>query len=466
MPNQSLDIKALIQSRLSEKYALYERYINPWMGPTLKKMGVDRTYLRGEGCYLYDDQGNQYLDCDAGSGQFVLGRNHAGICQVIRDLLDMSPPSLAKNDTPLLAGLLAEKLTELTPGNLERAIFTSAGSETVEVALKFARRATGRSKLIYLEGDFHGLSFGAISVTDGMDCEKKENSGIGPVVGNTIKLPRNNLEQLEAALQHQDVAGVIVEPIQGATVDPLDADYFRGAQELCNKYGTLLIADEIFVGLGRTGKMFACQHYGVEPDIMTLSKALSGGIMPVGCLMIKEKWHTTVYAHRGQKVHTSTFMGNDFSMAAGLATLHYLEQDGAVQNAAERGDQLIAGLKTLQEKYDMAADVRGMGLLVGVELRPPNRLLQKLSGTLLEKKGLLGHIIMMHLMSENRIITVPGREKNTLKIQPSLIMSQADVEHLLKGVEEALSAAYRFPDGISQILIERAMKNYGILSDG
>jgi len=447
-------IGELIEKRRNEKFDLYDRHINPWMRGTLKKLGFERVYVRGEGVYLWDDKGERYLDCDAGSGQYILGRAHPGIRQALHEMLDLKNPGLVKRDTPLLPGLLAEELSKVVPGNPQRALFTNTGHETIEASLKFAKRITGRPRLLYFDGDFHGLSYGAISVTDTPECTKKVGK-FGPVVPQCERVQRFNIKALKKALEKGDVAALIAEPIQGSTVEPLGAEFLQEAHDLCKKHGTLLIIDEILVGFGRTGKLFASEHFGIEPDIIAMSKGMGGGGVPIGAVMMRDELHNEIYGNRGEIAHSSTFMENDLAMTAGLATLHYLKEERAVENAAARGEQLFAGMKVLQQKHSMIADVRGMGLFMGIELREPKRLTQKVSGKLLKKKGLLGILLMTELMSKHRVMTVPAREKNTLRVHPPLTMTEEDVDYLIHAIDESLKSAQRFPDGISQMVVSR-----------
>lgn len=452
------DIASLIESRRFEKFDLYERYVNPWAVYTAKRLGFDKHFVRGEGCYLFDDAGERYLDLDAGSGVFVLGRNHPRILDTMRQLYDLRPPVLITRNPHLLAGLLAEALAQRTPGTLNKAVFTNAGAETVEASLKFARKVTGRPRIIYLDGDYHGNSYGAMSVTSTHEGAVNLAEGLGPMLPGCLQLQRNDLDALREEIKKGDVAALIVEPIRGSTVEPLSDAYFAGAQALCREYGTMFIVDEILCGFGRTGKMFASDLFGLEPDMLLVSKAMSGGAVPVGAVMVRDELHAQAYNKQGIFVHRSTFMENDFAMAAGLATIHTLEEEGLMDKAAQCGKLLLEGLQQLKQKYSMIADVRGYGMLIGIELQAPKSLTQKLSGTLLAKKGLLGHMMMMELMQKHRILTAPARQKNMLRMHPPYAMSEADVRYFLDSFDSVLKAAHRFPDGISQFLVGHLLK--------
>ena len=373
-------------------------------------------------------------------------------------ILDADPPSLVNRNPHFLAGLLGEALAMRTPGDLNKVVFTNAGAETVEASLKFARKATGRSRILFLSGDYHGLSYGALSVTDTQDGNGWMGGGYAPMLPDCIPLQRNDLDALRAEIEKEDVAGVIVEPIRGATIEALTDEYLLGAQELCRKHGSLLIVDEILVGFGRTGKLFYCDHIGLEPDMLLLSKALSGGVVPVGALMVREELHAKCYSRSGVFIHRSTFMENSLAMAAGLAAIHVLEEERLVERAATVGTRIIEGLQALQEKHSLIGTVRGYGMLIGMELQSPKRITQKVSGKLLERKGLLGHMMMIELMGKHGIMTAPVRQKNMLRIHPSFTMSDEDVEYFLSSFDSVLSDAHRFPDGISNFLLNQILK--------
>ncbi len=454
----AFDIETLIESRRTEKFDLYGQYVNPWVVHTARRLGFDKHFVSGEGSHLFDDEGNRYLDLDAGSGVFVLGRNHPRIRKTMHQMLDMSPPSLINRNPHLLAGLLGEALAKRAPGNLGKALFTNAGAETTEASLKFARKVTGRPRLLYLHGDYHGNSYGALSVTDTHEGVQAIGDGFQPMLPECVQLPRNDLDRLRGELAKDDVAALIIEPIRGATVEALSEEYLAGAQELCKRHGTVFIVDEILVGFGRTGTLFASEQLDLKPDMMLVSKAMSGGVVPVGALMVSEELFEKAYARQGTFVHRSTFMENDFAMAAALATIHVLEEEGLIEQAAVTGKKLLDGLGVLKDKYSMIADVRGYGMLIGIELRSPTSIMQKISGTLLERKGLLGHMVMMQLMQDHRIMTAPVRQRNMLRIHPAYAMSEEDIEYFLESFDSALAAAHRFPDGISQFLVGQLLK--------
>src|SRR5436190_3278520 len=429
--NMTTSLASLVQSRHADKFALYERFVNPQRIVALRRSQTDRPYVRGEGCYLYDDRGERYLDCDGGYGVFAAGRNHPRIREAIHDTLEMCLPNMVSRDVSLLAGLVGEALARRMPEPGYRTLFTNSGSETTEAALKFARRVTGKPRLLYLEGDFHGVTFGALSVTDTGESLRKMGAGLGPLLPGCDRIGWHDLDALETELARNDVAALIVEPIQGASVRSLSATYLHSALNRCHKHGAVLIADEILTGVGRTGAFLAFDHAGIAPDMVLLSKALSGGCVPIGALLVRSELHARAYDSMSAFVHGSTFGENDFGLAAALTTLQILDEEGLITNAARQGARLIDGLKGLAERYDMIAEVRGAGLLIGIELTAPRTWGMRISGAILQRRGLLGHLMMMQLLTKHRILASTGARNNVLRLHPPLTISEADVTHVL-----------------------------------
>jgi len=445
-----MDFVKLIEQRASENHELYKRYMNPSFARVMQIIDYNRIYTKGEGAYLYDQDGNRYLDFLGGYGVFHLGRNHPRMKQALHQLLDLDRPNLIQMDCPLLAGLLAEALVQQAqasyPG-LEAVVFTNSGAESVEGALKFARGATGRSRFLYLDHAYHGLTLGALSVNGG----KFFRSGFSDLLPATVA-PMNDLQALEQELEKGDVAAFIAEPIQGKGVYVPDDDFLPGAQRLCRKHEAIFIVDEIQTGLGRTGRFFCGEHWNLEPDITTVSKALSGGFIPVGAVLMRREIHRKVYSNLERSVvHMSTFAMNDMAMGAGLATLSVLREDDLAANAARLGEYFIAGLRELQEKYEMVKDVRGKGLMVGIEFGPPTSLKLKPGWTALEKAqtGLFAQVVVMNLMREHRLLTqVSAHRVNIVKFLPPLNISEQQIDDALTAMDQTLAVAHRFPGGL------------------
>jgi len=367
----AFDLAKELADRAGESFSLHEKYLNRQLVRVLKTIGFDRHYTRAEGPYLFDKSGARYLDLLAGFGVFALGRNHPTVKKAMHDLLDADLPNLVQMDVSLLAGLLAERLLAHIPGQ-DRVFFCNSGTEAVEAAIKLARAATHRSKLVYCDHAFHGLTMGALT----LNGDRSFRDGFGPLLADAVGVPWNDLPALEAALAGKDVAAFFVEPIQGKGVNLPAPGYLREAARLCRKYGALFVADEVQTGLGRTGKFLAVEHEeGVEPDLVLLAKALSGGFVPVGAVVGKQWVFERTFDRMDRAlVHGSTFGKNNLAMAAGLATLAVLEDEDLVANAARRGASLLRRLGALTEKYELLKEVRGRGLMVALEFGAPQSL--------------------------------------------------------------------------------------------
>ena len=443
-----MKIQDFIQNRSKENFALHDKYLNSQMVKVLKTIDFDRHYVRAEGAYLFDEQDNRYLDLLSGFGVFALGRNHAEIVEALKSTLEADLPNLVQLDVSLLAGLLAERLVKLTPDGLKRVFFANSGTETVEAAIKFSRYATGKSKIIFCHGCYHGLSLGSLSAT-GDDHYKK---GFGPMVPDFIEIPFNDLEALEQVLAQGDVAAFITEPIQGHGVWIPDDNYLPEAARLTRKYGALFITDEIQTGLGRTGKWWAVEHWSVEPDILCMSKTLSGGFIPVGALVCKEWIFDRVFNRMDRAVvHGSTFGKNNLAMAAGLATLEVLESGNLIEHSARTGAAIMDALTPLTEKYECFKEVRGKGMMIALEFTEPKSPMLKLSWKMLESanKGLFSQLITVPLFRQHRVLSqVAGHGMNIVKFIPPLILTESDVQWIVTAVSDVVANAHRGPSAV------------------
>ncbi len=341
---------------------------------------------------LFDDEGNDYLDMLAGFGVFQLGRNDPTVSQAIHDVIDLGLGDLTQFDAPPLAGLLAEQLLAKTP-HLERVYFGNSGTEAVEAALKFARYATGRKRIVYCDHAFHGLTAGSLSVNGSDDFR----DGFGPLLPDAA-IDFGDLRALEHELKKGDVAGFLVEPIQGKGVSVAPPGFLRDAHELLKKYKALLICDEVQTGFGRTGDFFAYQAEGIEPDLVATAKGLSGGYIPVGATMGKDWIFQKVYNSMERVlVHDSTFGSNaQVEWLRGSATIRVMDRDGVVDNARKMGELLLGRLGEMVGKYDMVGDVRGRGLMVGIEFTKPSSLKLKPAWMMLQaaRKGLFTQTVV------------------------------------------------------------------------
>ena len=437
----------MLGARAGEKFTLHERFLNPKMVQVLKTIGFDRHYARAEGAYLFDAEGRRYLDLLSGFGVFAIGRNHPTVKRALTDVINADLADLVQMDVSPLAGMLAEQLIARMPGQ-ERVFFCNSGTEAVEAAIKLARQATGRAKLIFCDHAFHGLTMGSLS----LNGDNIFREGFGPLLADAARVPWNDLAALEKALQSGDVAAFIVEPIQGKGVNLPAPGYLAQAARLCQRHGALFVADEVQAGLGRTGKFLATHHEDVDPDLVLVAKALSGGFIPVGAVAGK-KWIFDRTFDRMDRavVHGSTFGKNNLAMAAGLATLQVLEDEKLVENAATRGDSLIRRLKALVEKYELLADVRGRGMMIALELGPPKSLKLRAAWALVDKatKGLYCQMVVLPLFSRHRILSqVAGHDMYVIKLLPPLCLSQQDEDWIVRAVDDVLADAHRFPSAI------------------
>jgi ornithine--oxo-acid transaminase len=433
------DLPGLLAERGGEGYELYGKYLNLQQPKVLHAIGFDKVYTRGAGAYLYDAEGNQYTDFLAGFGVFAAGRSHPVIRKALHDALDAELAEWTQFDCPPLPGLLAEKLLALTPG-LDRVFFCNSGTEAVESALKFARYATGKRRIIYCDHAFHGLTSGSLAVNGSAEFRK----GFDPLIPDTA-IPLGDLDALAAELRRGDVAGLIIEPIQGKGVHMPPDGFLTAAAKLLHEHEALLICDEVQSGLGRTGKYFAYQYEEVVPDIVTVAKALSGGYVPVGAMLTKGWIYEKVFSSMDRlMVHSTTFKGGTLAMTAGLASLHVIESEGLVENAARTGEALQAALRAMAEKFDVLADVRGRGLMIGLEFDKPSSLRARTSWNMLQKArvGLFAQMIVVALFQRHRMLTqVSGDHMEVIKLIPPLMINDGDVKAFTEAFNEVLEDA-------------------------
>jgi len=407
----------------------------------LHAIGFDKVYERGEGAYLFDRDGNRYADFLTGFGVFGVGRNHPVVRRALQDVLDGELADLVQFDCALLPGLLAERLLAKAPG-LDRVYFCNSGTEAVEAALKFARYATGRKRIIYCDHAFHGLTAGSLSINGSAEFRR----GFDPLLPDA-RIALGDLDALEAELRKGDVAALIVEPIQGKGVHVAPPGFLAGARKLLHDHGALLICDEVQTGLGRTGRFFSYQHDDVEPDIVTVAKALSGGFVPVGATLAKDWIFGKVYSSMDRVlVHDSTFGANAAAMAAGLASLAVIEDEQLVSNAERAGNALQAALTDLVDQYELLAEVRGRGLMIGLEFSKPRSLKLRAGWNMLQtaRRGLFAQMVVGTLFRRHRILTqVAGDYLEVVKLLPPLTIGDAEVAVFLDAFAEVMEEAHQ-----------------------
>jgi ornithine--oxo-acid transaminase len=452
------DINALIAAHAGQAHALYGEHVNPRFAKALKIIGFDRTYVRGKGAYLWDEEGRQYLDMLSGYGVFSIGRNHPVVKQALCDMMDSDYSSLVQMETPLLCGLMARELKRRVGYGLDNVYFCSTGAEGVETAIKFARRATGRNRIVYASSAFHGLTTGALSL-NGSDVFRE---GFGPL-GDTAKVPFGDAQALERELARGDVAAFFVEPIQGKGVHIPPEGYLAEATGLCRRHGSLLVADEVQTGMGRTGRFLALHHEaGAEPDMVVMSKALSGGFVPVAAVLMRGAVYDKVFSSLDRAVvHSSTFGKSNFAMAAGLAALSVLDEEDLMANATAMGDALGTRLLALKERYEFIHDVRWRGLMLAVEFGRPQSLKLRTAWAATNRlnEDLFCQAITIPLLADHGVLTqVAGNRMTTIKLIPPLVLSLSDVDWFVDAFDTVMAGLHRFP-GPAWDTLSRIAKN-------
>jgi len=396
----------------------YRRFVNPPLGRVMKVSGSPLE-TRAHGCTIVDHTGKAYLDFAGGYGVFTLGHRHPRVVAAVREQLERIALSGKTMFNPL-QGRLARRLAEITPGDLEISFFANSGTEAVEGAIKLARAATGRSTIVATRNAFHGKTLGSLSASG----REAFQSAFRPLLSDVVHIDFGDAAALDGALS--EAACFIVEPVQGegGVVLP-PAGYLRAVREGCDRHGAVFIADEVQTGLGRCGVPFACDLEGVVPDVMTLAKGLSGGVIPIGAYIARSStWHAAY--GKAPLVHTSTFGGSELACAAALAALDVLRDEDLATNARERGEQLLAGARSVAREFpDVVRDVRGIGLLVGVELR---------------SEGYVGSIVP-EMLKDGVTVAWTLNQQRVLRLEPPLVVTAAEVDEALAALRRATSLA-------------------------
>jgi acetylornithine/succinyldiaminopimelate/putrescine aminotransferase len=438
---KGFDLAALLAERGAERYDLHATYLNHQLPRMLHTIGFDKVYERAEGAHFWDADGEDYLDMLAGFGVMGVGRHHPVVRKALHDVLDAGLADLTRFDCQPLPGLLAEKLLTHSP-HLDRVFFGNSGTEAVETALKFARYATGKPRVLYCKHSFHGLTTGSLSVNG----EEGFQDGFAPLLPDTA-VEMGDLDALARELKRGDVAALIIEPIQGHGVYIPPPGYLRAAQELLRKHKALLICDEVQTGIGRTGTFYAYQQEeGVEPDLLTVAKTLSGGYVPIGATLGKDWIFKKVYSSMDRVlVHSASFGSNAQAMAAGLATLSVVEDEQLVENSRRLGDLLRTRLAALTDRYELLKEVRGRGLMVGIEFGRPKSLGLRSRWTMLQaaRKGLFAQMVVVPLLQRHRILTqVSGDHLEVIKLIPPLVIDEADVDRFVTAFTAVMDEAH------------------------
>ncbi len=414
-------------------------YVNPHLGKLLESINMDKRFERGEGCYLYDTEGKRYLDFVAAYGALPFGFNPPEIWQALHEVEHTMEPSFVQPSALEAAGELAKRLIEIAPEGLRYVTFGNSGAEAVEAAIKLVRAATGRMGIIATENSFHGKTMGALSATNREAYQK----AFGAPIAGFAKVPYGDLAALEQLLEERggEFAAFFMEPIQGEggiVVPP--PGYMKAARELCQKHGLLFVLDEIQTGLGRTGRLFACEEEGVSPDVLILAKALGGGLFPIGAMLCTEEAYTETFATK----HSSTFAGNTLAARVGLRSLELLTRgdQALIKHVAETGAFLKAGLERLQQKYPhVLRTVRGRGFMLGLEIGVDRQTYGRTSllGVMAEQENLTP-VLSSYLLNVCGLRVAPTLSgADVIRIEPPLIATREDCQFAIDAVEKMLS---------------------------
>lgn len=443
-------IGELLQSRAGEELSLNDSFLNPQMGRILRTLGFDKSWRGGEGAHLIDEHGERYLDLFGGYGVFAIGRNHPEAIAAVQEVMAAGTANLPQLGVTLLSGVLAEQLLQRAPGSVAAMVPANSGTEAVEAAIKVARAATGRPRILYADHAFHGLTLGSLSING--NAEFRE--GFGPLLPGCDPVPFGDPDALERELARGDVAALILEPVQGKGVNLPPPDYLQRAQALCREAETLFVCDEVQTGLGRTGRFLALEHWGLEPDMVCLAKALSGGLVPIGAVLVSRRAFDTVFDGMERAVrHGSTFGGNDLAAAAALATLRVLDDEQLVKRSERMGALLLELTRPLVDRYEVVSDVRGLGLMWAIEFGPPSGRVGRALWETVERRqaGLFSQLITVPLFHEHRILCqVAGHRMNTIKALPALVVEEDEIRRFAAALEQTVAAAERYPAALAR----------------
>ncbi|MCW2969933.1 MAG: aspartate aminotransferase family protein [Solirubrobacterales bacterium] len=438
--------------------ALNDRFLNPQMGRILRTLGFDKVWTGGEGAHLIDADGERYLDLFGGYGVFAIGRNHPEAIAAVEEVMAARTGNLPQLGVTLLSGVLAEQLLSRAPDSVGAMVPANSGTEAVEAAIKIARAATGRPRVLYAEHAFHGLTLGSLSINGNSEFR----DGFGPLLPGCEAVGFGDLDALEHELEGGDVAAFIVEPVQGKGVN-LPADgYLLSAQRLCRDAGALFVCDEVQTGIGRTGRFLALEHWDLQPDIICVAKALSGGLVPIGAVLVSRAAFDTVFDGMERAVrHGSTFGGNDLAAAAALATLRVLDREGLVERSQRLGALLLELTEPLVERFDVVKEVRGIGLMWAIEFGPPEGASARRLWRTVEARqpGLFSQLVTVPLFHEHRILCqVAGHHMNVIKALPALTIEEDEIRRFADALTQTIAAADRYPVALARFGLRTGLR--------
>lgn len=449
-------IRELLTTRTGQELALNDRYLNPQMGRILRTLGLDRTWVGGDRAYLIDSEGRRYLDLISGYGVFALGRNHPDVIAAAEEVLAAATANLPQLGVTLLSGVLAEQLLQRAPGSVDAMVPANTGTEAVEAAIKLSRAATGRPRVLYADHAFHGLTLGSLS----LNGNEEFRAGFGPFLPGCDPVPFGDLDALERELAKGDVAALVLEPVQGKGINLPPEGYLQSAQHSCRAAGALFVCDEVQTGIGRTGAFLALEHWRLEPDMICVAKALSGGLVPIGAVLVSRSAFDKVFFGMERAVrHGSTFGGNDLAAAVALATLRVLERDRLPEHAEQMGKLLLELTQPLADRHEIVRDVRGLGLMWAIEFGPPSGGGSRTVFNAVERvqPGLFSQLITVPLFHEHQILVqVAGHRMNVVKALPSLLIEEDEVRRFAAALAEVVDRAERLPGSMTRFGLQMA----------
>jgi ornithine--oxo-acid transaminase len=417
----------------------YDQYVNPQWVRLLDVLQMNVTYLRCSGAELHTADERVILDFISGYCVHNVGHNHPRLIAALKQELDTVGPAMLQSHVSDLAGELAERLCNLAGGRLTKAFFASSGSEGIETVIKFARAHTRRTGILYAAGGFHGLTCSALSLMSNPFWK----GGFGPFLPNTEAVSFGNTDMLEQKLATKSFAAFVLEPIQaesGVLVPP--PAYLPKAQALCRRYGTLLVLDEVQTGLYRTGGFLAAHHFKVQPDMIVLAKALSGGLVPCSAVLMSDAIYHSVYnSLKRAVIHTSTYSENGLAMRAGLTSLSILEEEKLGERATRSGETLRQALVARLGKYEMIGEIRGLGLLNAIEFKAPrSRMLQIPFMAFAQiHPAMFGQMVVMRLFRDHGILSqICGNNFMVLKVAPPLVVNEKQLDRYVDAIERVV----------------------------
>jgi ornithine--oxo-acid transaminase len=461
-PEPVASVSEILASRRGEELALNDRYLNPQLGRVLRTLGFEKSWSGGDGAHLIDTDGERYLDLFGGYGVFAIGRNHPEALAAVEQVMAARTANMPQLGVTLLSGVLAEALLARSPASVAAMVPANSGTEAVEAAIKLARATTGRPRILYADHAFHGLTLGALSINGNAEFR----DGFGPLLPDCQAVPFGELERLRDELARGDVAAFVVEPVQGKGVNLPPAGYLQAAQALCRGAGALFVCDEVQTGLGRTGRFLALERWELAPDMICLAKALSGGLVPIGAVLVSRAVLERVFGGMEQAVrHGSTFGGNDLAAAAALATLRVIEREQLAARAERLGELLLELTRPLIERFEVVRDVRGLGLMWAIEFGPPagaaaRRLWERVES---RQPGLFAQLVIVPLFHKHRIFCqVAGHRMNVIKALPALTVEESELRRFAAALEQTIAAAERYPTALARFGISTGLRSAGV----